>query len=406
MRSLLDFVAHHWLILLFICVALCIVLSLVSVWAVKKRAASTSSPVTQSTLKLSTILAGKQQGPIRILAIGDSTVQGYGPQSSDYKTTAWPTQFASLATRQYNNGLFSINNVVGALFGNLDNNDNRVHYTGWTADNNGAPGYFGLGGACYVTTSNAIFGFDPSTEVDTVEIYSPVSSVSLNLIVDGTVYPLSNTTSDPTKSNAVMHVYIVHLPAPTTKELQIQSTDASQKASLAGIIAYSSNDLASVINCGVGGSSTNDWSDHNLSPTNLSRVLACYKPDLIIQNLCINNYWHAVNLSALGSGTSLDLYRSQLEILDDLYTSLNIPVLYYTPNVCGESIAPVQTQQLYIDTLKQMCVARDRSLVDIFTASISTENMLSQGWQSTSDACHPTPAGYAWIAQQLLSAIS
>lgn len=393
-----------WSIVITVLVIILVVVITLTLVLTKKKNDDEGTPAPNpidSSVSLQALLEAKTSGPLRIMVIGDSTVQGFGPGSTDYKVTSWPSQMATKASTLYS-GVFNLNNCVGALFGNLEHNDSRVNYTGWTPDGNGKPGFFGLGGACYTTTSSSTFTFQPSSSYNVVEVYSPTRSIQLNVSVNGTIYPL--TTPDTTRSNTAMNVYMINLTSATSGLISIQSSDPTKKALLGGIVAYAISDLASVINCGVGGSSTNDWIDA-YNPTNLKATLSCYKPDLVIQNLCINNYWHAVDYYNSGSGTPADVYLTQLQKLDDIYAALNIPVLYYTPNVCGTSVAPLSTQTSYVNALKGMCQLRGRSIVDIFTLSVSTDNMLSNGWQDTSDACHPTPAGYTWIADTLLSAI-
>ncbi|RYF37657.1 MAG: SGNH/GDSL hydrolase family protein [Cytophagaceae bacterium] len=66
------------------------------------------------------------------------------------------------------------------------------------------------------------------------------------------------------------------------------------------------------------------------------------------------------------------------------------------------SIAPLATQNTYVNVLKTMCTQRQRAFLDMYALSQSTTYMLQQGYQDTSDGCHPTPAGYHWIAQNIL----
>ncbi|RYE17379.1 MAG: SGNH/GDSL hydrolase family protein, partial [Sphingobacteriaceae bacterium] len=297
---------------------------------------------------------------------------------------------------------FSIQNCVGALFNSFEYYDNRINRNNWEADGYGGPGYFGLGGASYATTGTSPFIFNTTALIDHIEIYSPTQSVMLQLSVDGVMYLLDQ--PDPDRSNSVMNVYMVTLNTPSTPSIQVMSTDGSRKALLAGMIAYCQTDGACVVNCGVGGSSTNDWTDPRCQ-TNLSHVLECYQPDLIIQNICINNHWHSIDLQAPGSGTDSTLYGQQLQILDSIYKSCNVPVLYYTPNAASPDMTPVSTQSLYCDVLRQMCIHNNRPLYDLYNHTQSYDYMVSQGWAGGNDPCHPTPVGYKMIATEIFNRI-
>ncbi len=121
--------------------------------------------------------------------LGDSTVAGQGASSNELRSNAkslsWPTQLANLIRNGSWSSVWGDNNITASA-GDLHSFDARLNRSGWTIDYINASGTL-CGGFFHGHPTTSLHSFNPTNEIDTVEVWyaqSPESG-SFAISVDG-----------------------------------------------------------------------------------------------------------------------------------------------------------------------------------------------------------------------------
>ena len=334
----------------------------------------------------------------RILCIGDSTTMGVGSDggfSGNLIPNSYPSQLSGVFNTNSINAHW--NSIVGASNDASPpdrlSNDSRLTKSGAASYLNG--GYTTAGGdifACNNDGSSAgAFGFLPTTNVDTFNLWYAISSSNgnMNLNINGG----SNSPFNTNGSNGVGLASITGTVGSNTLNI-IRSTGY---VSWLGVEAYdSSKKWVSVMNAGWSAAKSGDWnsSTYPWSPIN---VISNYSPDLTIVMLGINDW---------DNGISTTVYNANIQAIISAVTTGSVLLVSPPPSNPGTGYGSPSTavQATYVAKLQSLASANNLLLVDTFNTWGTWANANSNGWMY--DGVHPNNSGYAQIASSLFSTIN
>lgn len=328
----------------------------------------------------------------RVAIIGDSTDRGqsFGVGTSQ-ATNAWPMQLASaLQTAGVNAGAQNVWCDGGSwgqaqTIANFLTGDARCGVTGaWALGSGKSPG-----GNAFACTATGTMTFLPQGNFDTVEVYWRDGALGRNITVQiGSDTPVAINSTGPTQ--------LAMTPVTAVGGVGHQTITLTWVAGSAGALGISCYDSTrkevTVWNWGIcGGTSTNMVDNSDTAVGRLACMTAAKtKPDLAIVEGGVINDWR----------TSLDVTTVTIPNLTSMVTTLKgggSDVILRVPNFDNGSAGLTAQQQNYVNAMYQVSAAQNVGIIDIRKKWVSYANAVTNGWNTASDAVHPTAAGYVDI---------
>lgn len=361
-----------------------------------------TSGLTKANTSTFRALAQGNTRNLRVNSIGDSTQRGqsFGVGTSQ-AVNAWPMQLASqLSSLGIANIKSGANNVwcdggswgLGQTIANFLTGDGRCSITGGTVLGAGKS----PGGNAFAMTAASTLVFTPQGNFDTVDVFWRDGASGRNITIQigsdtavaanssGTTQLIKTTVS---KTGGVVGSYAITL------------TWVLGSAGALGISAYDSTRKELTFwNWGICGGTSANMIDN--TDTAVGRVAcianALTSPDLSLIEGGVINDWR----------TSISVATSQANLTTLITDCLAVgnAILIIPPFDNGVA-GFTSNQQAYVNMMYALAASFGIGVFDIRTRWVSYANAVANGWQTNSDSVHPTTAGYADIATQLVPVI-
>ncbi|MGC3991700.1 MAG: SGNH/GDSL hydrolase family protein [Chthoniobacteraceae bacterium] len=350
--------------------------------------ASTLAAETQSTAsaldgwrsalgKLSAGLANN----IDILCVGDSNTAGYTSTYTNAEQTAYPTFLAKflnasgITARQQS---FWGTNTGGTEPGS--NYDPRMSIgSGWSS-----AGFQTLGGYCWNnSTTTSPFAFTPTQAFDTVTLYFTKDSGSFTVDADGisTLYTYTG------GSGTILNQATFSCPA-GTHSVNIRRVSGS--IFIFGMKTFDSSiPGVSVMNCGLGATSSDDLTngtDANYKPTTVLSYLA---PALVVINVGIKDCY---------TGVAASTYQTNLNNLVSTLKSSGASVIIASAGTFSDPSYSTYVSQ-FIPAMQAVAKNQNCLFINSTTRFGSYLNANTLGFVGSS--LHLSAAGYADYAEEI-----
>lgn len=339
---------------------------------------------------------------VRAACIGDSTVRG---QSTGVGTAqavnAWPMQLAPLLRAAGINAGANNCYADGGSWGlaqtaaNFVTGDGRMAITGgWAQGSVQSPG-----GNAFASSAIGAMTFTPQDQVDTLEIDWRDGATGRNMDLTDNI------------GGAVTHILSSNIFQLGQTIISLASL-ASHSLALSWVLGtvtpiafYAYNSAAgkeiSLLNWGICGATSSQMISNNDAAVGRLPLIAnpLTSPDLsLIEGAVINDWRTSVPINGVNG--------SQANLTTLLTNCLAVGnVIVCIPVFDNGSAGFTSNQQAYVDMMYAVAASFGVGVFDIRKKWLSYANAVANGWQSAGDSVHPTTAGYADIAAQMVPVI-
>ena len=326
-------------------------------------------------------------GNARILCIGDSTTNGYlsNGTTGDLKTYSWPGHLSAMLNASGVNAHFS--SFLGSGNGQNATFDPRIGKgTGWLTGLSAS-----MGGLFYYgnSSTSGSLSFTPSVNVDTFNFWYVTFSGygTFSHDVDGGTATSINSAG---ATGAVLGgTRSTTLGAHTFNFKWVSGGNVVP----IGVEAYdSTKSWVSVMNAGVHGYKSSDWSAQNPN-YGYAAALTTMAPDLTIVGLGINDWQNGVSLSSFVA--NMQAIITNAKAVGDC--------ALITPNPTNNVISEA-TQAGYVQALYSLAAANNVPIIDVFGRFSGFATANTTGLMG--DTVHPNGIGYADIARAVMKVIT